>query len=144
MRTRTSNITSCFQHMNQLHAMLESSKSCTCEGPSPVRTAPCTAALIPLLYQGCWTYSALWRWRTLDLDALSGIQVKPPTAPSNVCSSARYLCLARTSPRGPWNPGTSPCKALRSVLETTSTIIQCSAKRINLTGSCSTSYFFSS
>ena len=68
--------------MSQLHAMLESSSPALVKVLHLVRTAPCNAVLIPLLYQGCWTYSAPWRWRPLALDALSGIQVKPPTAPS--------------------------------------------------------------
>ena len=62
------------------------------------------------------------------MDCTLGIQVEPPTSTKLYTFFCSIPCLAGTSPQGPWNYGSSPCKAPRSVLATTSTSSRCPRK----------------
>ena len=66
--------------------------SLTCEEPSPVRTAPCTAAPYPSASKGLMNLFAPCRRRTLGSWMCFGIQVEPPTSSKLARSSARHLC----------------------------------------------------
>ena len=85
-----------------------------------VRTTPCNAALIPLLTRVVGLIrllgvGGLWPW----MHFLGFRSSLPQHHRVLFCSMP---LSARTLPRGPWDPGTSPCRVLRSVPEATNTI----------------------
>ena len=90
--------------------------SCTCEGPSPVRIEPCTAAPYSILHQGCRPVRLLGVAELLDPGShFLGFRSSFPQAP--VAPFFRSIPLPRRRfSTGPMDFGSSSCKAPRSVL----------------------------